>query len=217
MAYPQVILFTSSVLAAASDSYDDLLDATHVIEEGVSSWPRFYLDCADYTWLTRVNFVQAYFADTGFESRVERLVRQFLRVSADSPFPTETAIDFAKQIASVFHQSPICCVAGSPHYRLAMQRCQLAGSLRRTDGIKPYVLTCDEQLQEWLAGRPMHNYLRDECCPDFSCCSPDMLSPPDVRQAFVAANDEARLKMLSTFLSGTASNFYVLFPPLEDA
>lgn len=47
----------------------------------------------------------------------------------------------------------------------------------------------DEQLQQWLEGRPVHNQERDECCPDFSCCCPELLAPPEVRKLFVERKD----------------------------
>lgn len=31
------------------------------------------------------------------------------------------------------------------------------------------------QLLAWAQGRPYHNTVDDECCPDFSCCHPDLL------------------------------------------
>ena len=214
---PKAILFTAKVLQAASDDHDDLLKVTHVVEEGFSSWPRFYLDCGNYSWLSRVNFTQAYAISGEFEQRASWLARQFLqenltlRSSVDSApaITQDLALDLAKQIVSVFHQSPLCSQSGDANYYLAMRRCAYAGSLQRIDGQKPYVLTSDEQLQEWLAGRPMHNYLRNECCPDFSCCQPDALVSQTLRQKFVDSNDSQRLAILSMFLSGTESNFYL--------
>jgi hypothetical protein len=29
------------------------------------------------------------------------------------------------------------------------------------------------QTLQWAEGNPHHNYVDDECCPDFSCCQPD--------------------------------------------
>ena len=26
----------------------------------------------------------------------------------------------------------------------------------------------------WLNGKPEHNLVTDECCPDFSCCRPEL-------------------------------------------
>lgn len=71
-----------------------------------------------------------------------------------------------------------------------------------------YESASDHQLREWAEGRPWHNpwkptadvpdYTRTggECCPDFSCCFPDMIWPRERRYAFVAADDEQRGRML---------------------
>lgn len=31
-----------------------------------------------------------------------------------------------------------------------------------------------EQGHAWINGQSVHNKLRDECCPDFSCCVPKL-------------------------------------------
>lgn len=61
-------------------------------------------------------------------------------------------------------------------------------------------MTPDEQLDEWVKGNPIHNKDRDECCPDFSCCEPDLLAPENVRIAFRDADEATRTQMLSMFL-----------------
>lgn len=65
-------------------------------------------------------------------------------------------------------------------------------------------ISTDEQLFWWVAGEPIHNASRDECCPDFSCCQPDLLAPAEVRQRFKRACDEgdeqAKMAMLGMFL-----------------
>lgn len=52
------------------------------------------------------------------------------------------------------------------------------------------------QLAEWVAGRPWHNPFSQndlvfgnvgECCPDFSCCVPEMFWNQEQREAFVLA------------------------------
>lgn len=70
-----------------------------------------------------------------------------------------------------------------------------------------YKEASDHQLAEWVAGRPWHNPLSPnpemeggECCPDFSCCQPELLAPEDVRQRFVEADDKTRHEMLMMFL-----------------
>jgi len=61
-------------------------------------------------------------------------------------------------------------------------------------------MTPDEQVDLWVQGRSVHNPDRDECCPDFSCCQPDLLAPVEVRKAFQAAGEQQRIKFLSQFL-----------------
>ena len=57
--------------------------------------------------------------------------------------------------------------------------------------------SCNTQLVEWLRGNPQHNVRRDECCPDFSCCSPHLLWPIELRRKFVEASDKDRDSALS--------------------
>lgn len=45
--------------------------------------------------------------------------------------------------------------------------------------------SCGYQLGEWLRGNPMHNCIRDECCPDFSCCATKIKSSMEERLDFV--------------------------------
>lgn len=42
-------------------------------------------------------------------------------------------------------------------------------------------MTPNEQLELWVRGKSVHNDERDECCPDFSCCSPELLAPEHER------------------------------------
>lgn len=66
----------------------------------------------------------------------------------------------------------------------------------------------DEQLQRWVDGDPVHNDNHPagieggECCPDFSCCKPDLLAPPEVRQAFQRACEEGDEKTVNRMLAG---------------
>jgi len=65
-------------------------------------------------------------------------------------------------------------------------------------------MTVEEQLENWVNGVSLHNDDRDECCPDFSCCNPDMHTPKEDRELFVKAyrsgNEEVVHKMLIYFL-----------------
>ncbi len=38
-----------------------------------------------------------------------------------------------------------------------------------------YADRAKSQFLSWAMGRPYHNEIDDECCPDFSCCYPDLL------------------------------------------
>ena len=72
-------------------------------------------------------------------------------------------------------------------------------------------MTSDEQLERWVAGDPQHNHdLPDggECCPDFSCCTPETLAPRETRVAFAKANSEERNGMLMMFLGAAIANHY---------
>lgn len=65
-------------------------------------------------------------------------------------------------------------------------------------------MTIDEQLEKWVAGKPIHNRGRPyggECCPDFSCCIPALLAPVETRIAFKNADESTRTKMLGGFLA----------------
>ena len=41
--------------------------------------------------------------------------------------------------------------------------------MRKLSGYKQLIL--------WLFGKSTHNYVTDECCPDFSCCVPTIKEP----------------------------------------
>lgn len=62
----------------------------------------------------------------------------------------------------------------------------------------------DDQLELWVKGTPVHNKDRDECCPDFSCCKPELLADVATREAFYRAYKEKDGKttgrMLGMFL-----------------
>jgi hypothetical protein len=65
--------------------------------------------------------------------------------------------------------------------------------------------SCDEQTRRWVEGESLHSDHRGlgpECCPDFSCCNPELLQPVEVRRAFVAADRRTQEKFLMLFLGG---------------
>ena len=57
-----------------------------------------------------------------------------------------------------------------------------------------------KQLALWVEGESVHNDVRDECTPDFSCCTPALLQPRAVREAFAAAAEGDRMNMLGKFM-----------------
>ena len=63
----------------------------------------------------------------------------------------------------------------------------------------------DEQLKLWVNGTSVHNgktRSEGECCPDFSCCQPELLWPIEKRIEYQTANGEAREKMCIGSLCG---------------
>lgn len=61
-------------------------------------------------------------------------------------------------------------------------------------------MTPDEQIDLWVKGQSIHNPDRDECCPDFSCCKPELLAPEAVRETFKSGNYKVRNRLLGEFL-----------------
>jgi hypothetical protein len=78
-------------------------------------------------------------------------------------------------------------------------------------------MTNEEQLRQWVAGNPIHNDEHPagieggECCPDFSCCNPELLAPKAIREEFAAAraagDDKKVNRMLVAFLSTSLENW----------
>ena len=68
-------------------------------------------------------------------------------------------------------------------------------------------MTSDEQLKKWVAGESVHNgpHGEGECCPDFSCCKPNLQAAPEIRQAFAASDSKQRYKFLGGFLAAAIS------------
>lgn len=66
-------------------------------------------------------------------------------------------------------------------------------------------MTVDDQLKSWLAGNSIHNSERHECCPDFSCCHPELLASLEERTDFVNAHHNKahskKAEMLGLFLN----------------
>lgn len=66
----------------------------------------------------------------------------------------------------------------------------------------------DRQVRRWVEGIPLHNSIRNECTPDFSCCCPDLLGSQEYRNAFSRAHfegdEQTRSQMLMGSLTGLA-------------
>jgi len=39
-----------------------------------------------------------------------------------------------------------------------------------------YLRRVRAQTLAWINGRPYHDSVTNECCPDFSCCNPDLMT-----------------------------------------
>ena len=67
-------------------------------------------------------------------------------------------------------------------------------------------MTYIEQLESWQQGVPVH---AEQCCPDFSCCCPELLAPKEMRDVFVAAykagKEDVTTRFLVTFLGNAFS------------
>ncbi len=61
------------------------------------------------------------------------------------------------------------------------------------------------QLSQWVEGNPLHNPIRDECCPDFSCCDGNMMDSKTRKRfsdAYKSGDRETQYKILAMALSG---------------
>jgi|HubBroStandDraft_6_1064221.scaffolds.fasta_scaffold1274951_1 hypothetical protein len=64
------------------------------------------------------------------------------------------------------------------------------------------MINTDEQLEQWVAGNPIH---AANCCPDFSCCRPELLASQVIRKAYLAAGEDERIQFLGYFLGEAIS------------
>jgi hypothetical protein len=69
---------------------------------------------------------------------------------------------------------------------------------------KRYKKGVEHQLEQWLAGNPVHNNWdndpnNSECCPDFSCCNKQLMWSEKMRKAYVE-HPELRDEMGATAL-----------------
>jgi hypothetical protein len=49
-------------------------------------------------------------------------------------------------------------------------------NIEKSHNLSAYQLRCLKQNEDWLNGRSFHNFIDDECCPDFSCCNPELFT-----------------------------------------
>ena len=66
-------------------------------------------------------------------------------------------------------------------------------------------MTYTEQLDAWVAGNSIHKQDTNECCPDFSCCQPELGIPIEQRILF-RDHPEHQHKMLMVFLGALISS-----------
>ena len=66
--------------------------------------------------------------------------------------------------------------------------------------------TCDEQLAKWLAGEFVCPNTNNECCPDFSCCKPELQVSAPVRRAFIEGSPNQRHRWSMLFLGALVSS-----------
>ena len=63
-------------------------------------------------------------------------------------------------------------------------------------------MTHKQQIDAWVNGNSVDIETKygKQCCPDFSCCHPELLQPVEIRKAFQAASESERMKFLAMFL-----------------
>lgn len=61
------------------------------------------------------------------------------------------------------------------------------------------------QLTKWVAGRPSHSIspegIGHSCCPDFSCCRPELMVSWQIRQAYLVSSPEVRRRFHVAFVA----------------
>ena len=62
------------------------------------------------------------------------------------------------------------------------------------------------QVENWADGLPLHNTVRDECCPDFSCCNGGKMMAEESRQRLLDAHNKGDSELVETIcLMGLSS------------
>lgn len=71
----------------------------------------------------------------------------------------------------------------------------------------------NEQLVKWRNGESIHDVEHNMCCPDFSCCQPQLLANKETREAFCRAeeigDEETKIQILMTFLAAAVSDYNI--------
>ncbi len=60
----------------------------------------------------------------------------------------------------------------------------------------PCAVRVARPLNAWLQGRCVHLWMPDLCCPDYSCCAPDLLVPLELRELYVQAHNDGDVQTL---------------------
>ena len=82
-------------------------------------------------------------------------------------------------------------------------------------------MTYVEQLTLWVEGTSLHDHEHEQCCPDFSCCQPQLLASKEEREHFLVSEDIERDRMLIMFLGRalplmTSAKVHIAGPQREE-
>jgi hypothetical protein len=53
--------------------------------------------------------------------------------------------------------------------------------------------TSQRQLRQWVSGQSTHDRANDRCCPDYSCCRPELQAPREEREHYAALVEQGEL------------------------
>jgi hypothetical protein len=79
--------------------------------------------------------------------------------------------------------------------------------IMRPEFREKYQASVRAQLDSWIAGTPEHNHFAGECCPDFSCCSPQNIWPLERRQKFADGDAQTRERMCFESIAESVASF----------
>ena len=63
-------------------------------------------------------------------------------------------------------------------------------------------MTYEEQLEKWLEGESIHDEETNTCCPDFSCCDPELQTHKEKRELFYEAYKSGDSVIAGNLMSG---------------